>query len=81
MAEFYNAHSGYFIHKLFVVAGSAGISIDAYVFMSLKVMALIAMETGIDVQPVREYAFFGLMREFLERVAFEAGEFAYCLIA
>ncbi len=62
------------------MAIAACVFVNANRLVPMKVMALVAVKAGVNMQPVREYAFLRLRREFLKGVATEAGKLSNRLI-
>lgn len=77
-------HGAFIEHYVFdIVAITAGIFVYTYMLMPLEIMTLVAVQTGTgsgNMQAVGKHAFFGPAREFLKRVAPEAGQLACSLI-
>jgi hypothetical protein len=63
------------------VAITAHVFINAYVLMTLKLVTLVTVKAGDNMQPVREHSLCRPRREFIKRVAPETWESSYGLIS
>ncbi len=62
------------------MAIAARVFVNADLLMPLKVMTLVTMKAGINMQTVREHAFFRARREFVKGMAPEARKLSNRLI-